>query len=125
MAPQLKTILQLEVPVIVQIGRQKMSLDDVLALQPGTIMELNKHADDELSVLINNKSIGSGLAVKVGENFGLRITQIGSARQRIEALAGGEAESSAVADQANAANEAQPPPDANAPSTPASARTAK
>ncbi|MFW6059758.1 MAG: FliM/FliN family flagellar motor switch protein [Phycisphaeraceae bacterium] len=89
MAPELHTILQLKVPVIVQIGRCGMSMDDILALQPGSILELDKHADDELSLLINNKHIGSGGAVKVGENFGLRISEIGSARQRIAALADG------------------------------------
>lgn len=91
MVPQLRTILQLNVPVIVQVGRQRMSLEDVLALQPGTILELEKDAEDELSLLINNKAIGSGHAVKVGENFGLRINRIGSTRQRIEALGGGQA----------------------------------
>jgi len=85
--PELQTILKLKVPVIVQIGRRGMSMEDVLALQPGAILELDKHADDELSLLINNKHVGAGTAVKVGENFGIRVTQAGSARQRIQALA--------------------------------------
>jgi flagellar motor switch protein FliN len=88
MAPRVQTILELQVPVIVQIGGRRMSLEDVLALQPGAILELDKHAEDELALLINNKPIGAGQAVKVGENFGLQVTEIGSARQRIEALAG-------------------------------------
>ncbi len=87
-------------PVIVQIGRSSMSMDDILALQPGAILELDKLADDELGLLINNKHIGSGGAVKVGENFGLRITEIGSPRQRINALAGESAVQAAAADQA-------------------------
>lgn len=103
MGSQVRTILQLEVPVIVQVGRLRMSLDDVLALQPGSILELEKPADDELSVLINNKPIGVGEAVKVGENFGLRLTQIGSARQRIEALGGEGGSASAPEDEATPA----------------------
>ena len=95
MAPELQTILKLKVPVIVQIGRRGMTMEDVLALQPGAILELDKHADDELSLLINNKHVGAGTAVKVGENFGVRVTQAGSARQRIQAMAeDGDAEAS-------------------------------
>jgi len=96
MTPDLTTILKLRVPVIVQIGRRSMSMEDVLALQPGAILELDKSADDELSLLINNKPVGMGSAVKVGENFGVRVTQAGSARQRIQALsedASGESKS--------------------------------
>ena len=88
MTPDLKTILRLEVPVIVQVGRRVMPLGDILALGPGAIIELNKSAERELDLLINNKPIGSGLAVKVGENFGLRITDIGSPHQRVEAMGG-------------------------------------
>lgn len=86
MRPDLKTILKLNVPVIVQIGRRPISLDDVLALGPGAILELNKPADAPLELRVNNQSIGRGIAVKVGENFGIRIEEIGSSADRIEAL---------------------------------------
>ncbi|MEX0655549.1 MAG: FliM/FliN family flagellar motor switch protein, partial [Phycisphaeraceae bacterium] len=85
--PDIQTILKLRVPVIVRIGQRKMSLDDVLALGPGAIVELSKGADDQLDLLVNNKPAGTGAAVKVGENFGLRLTAIGSPRERIAALA--------------------------------------
>ena len=64
-----------------------MPLDDVLALGPGAIFELQKGADDELDLLVNNKPIGRGVAVKVGENFGIRITDIVTKRERAEAMA--------------------------------------
>jgi len=89
MATDVQTILKLEVPVIVQIGRRRMKLDDVLALGPGAILELPKSADESLDLLINNKPIGRGSAVKVGENFGIRISEIQSPRDRVEALGGG------------------------------------
>lgn len=87
MANRIDTILALDVPLIVEIGRRRMSVDDVVALGPGAILELNKSADDELDLLVNNKHVGQGNAVKVGENFGVRITTIGTARERLEALA--------------------------------------
>ena len=87
MATDLSTILKLEVPVIVQIGERAMNMDEILSLGPGTIIELEKPVEEELSLRINNKSIGSGTAVKVAENFGLKITGIQPPRQRITAMA--------------------------------------
>ncbi len=86
MPTDLRTILDLTVPVIVQIGQRRLAIEDVLSLSPGSILELPKHADEPLELLINNKKIGVGEAVKVGENFGIRIMSIGSARSRIKAM---------------------------------------
>lgn len=88
MATDLTTILKLTVPLIVQVGTHRMPMDDVLALGPGAILELEKSSEEELELLVNNMPMGKGVAVKVGENFGIRITTIGSPRQRIKALAG-------------------------------------
>ena len=88
MATDLTTILKLSVPMIVQIGKRTSNLETILALGPGAIIELNKPADAQLDLLVNNKPIGSGHAVKVGENFGIRIENIGSPQERVEALAG-------------------------------------
>ena len=89
MAPDLKAALRLEVPVIVRLGQRPMALGEVIGLAPGAIVELPKNAEAELDLLVNNKQIGTGTAVKVGENFGLRISYIGDVRERIEALGGG------------------------------------
>lgn len=86
-------VLQIEVPVVVRVGERQMRMVDVLALTPGAIIEINKRSEDELDLLINNKQIGSGLAVKVGENFGLRVTYIGDIKARIAAMSEDEAQS--------------------------------
>lgn len=86
MATELQTIMRLKVPVIVQIGRRRIQVDAVMALGPGSILELSKNADEELDLLVNNKRIGTGAAVKVGENFGLKLSQIGSTAERVQAL---------------------------------------
>lgn len=90
MSSDVKAILSLEVPLIVLLGERKMRLREVKSLIPGAIIEIPKHADEELEVLVNNKRIGTGLPVKVGENFGVRISYIGDLRQRIRALGAGE-----------------------------------
>lgn len=78
--------LSLEVPLVVLLGERRMRAADVLALVPGSIIELPKSADAELELLVNNKPIGLGQAVKVGENFGVRVSSIGGQAQRLDAL---------------------------------------
>jgi flagellar motor switch protein FliN/FliY len=87
---QVKQILSLEVPVIVRLAERIMMLSDVLNLSSGSIIEFEKSSDSELDLMINNKCIGKGHAVKVGENFGLRISHIGSVQDRIKAMGGQE-----------------------------------
>jgi flagellar motor switch protein FliN/FliY len=87
MPAELSAILKLEVPVVVEIARRSMRLSDVLNLAPGAILELPKLADEELQLRVNNKPIGAGRAVKVGENFGMRLTFVGNLTQRVKALA--------------------------------------
>lgn len=85
-APDLNRILKLSVPVIVKLAERKISLQEVLRLSNGSIIEFYKSSDDALELMINNKSIGLGAAVKVGENFGIRLTQIGDVKQIVEAM---------------------------------------
>ncbi|MGQ0627799.1 MAG: FliM/FliN family flagellar motor switch protein [Phycisphaerales bacterium] len=87
MASDIRTILKLEVPVVVQLGTRQLRVSEVVALQPGAIIELAKRAEDPLDLMVNNKVVGTGKAVKVGENFGLRVATIGDARARLTALA--------------------------------------
>jgi flagellar motor switch protein FliN/FliY len=101
MPAELESILRLEVPLIVQIADRHMPAEDVLALTPGAIMELPKSADAELEILVNNKTIGLGRAVKVGENFGVRVVYVGRLEERVAALGGGEAASEVAADNAD------------------------
>ncbi len=86
MSSRLDRILSLEVPIIVRLGERRMAMGDVLGIIPGAIIELPKASDEELDLLVNNKIIGSGVAVKVGENFGIRITFVGDVKERIRAL---------------------------------------
>lgn len=66
-----------------------MTVGEVMSMIPGTILELPKAADAELDLLVNNKVMGSGRAVKVGENFGIRISFVGDVRTRLKVLGPG------------------------------------
>jgi flagellar motor switch protein FliN/FliY len=85
-ADDLKRILHLEVPVIVKLAQRRLTLSEVMRFGVGAIIEFSKSNDEPLELLINNKPIALGEAVKVGENFGLRLTQIGDVRELISAL---------------------------------------
>jgi|SRR6476659_1967670 len=83
---ELQRILRLEVPVIVRLAQRKLPCSEVLRLGVGAIIEFSKSSDEPLELLINNKPIGVGVTVKVGENFGLKITQIGDVKQVIQSM---------------------------------------
>jgi len=85
---QLQRILRLEVPVIVKLAERRLMLSEVMRLGTGAIIEFFKSSDEPLELMINNKVIGVGETVKVGENFGLRITQIGDLKQIIQSMGG-------------------------------------
>ena len=91
MRTEIDTILKLKVPLLVMVGENRMAVEDVLALGPGAIMELERPADSDLVLMVNNKSIGTGQAVKVGENFGIKITSLEPAHERITAMGADEA----------------------------------
>jgi len=83
---ELGRILHLQVPVIVKLAERKLNVNEVMRLGAGAIIEFSKSNDEPLELMVNNIVIGMGEAVKVGENFGLRITQIGDVKTIIEAL---------------------------------------
>ncbi len=79
-------ILELEVPVIVRLAHRKMRVKAIMQFATGSIIEFDKPADGELDLMINNEVVGYGQAVKVGENFGLRVLRVLSLEEKIEAL---------------------------------------
>lgn len=85
----LRRINTIEVPFVVVLGERPIKLRDILSWVQGSIVELGRDAEDELDIRINNKTIGSGTAVKVGENFGVQINFCGDPHKRIEAMGPG------------------------------------
>lgn len=83
---ELARILHLSVPVIVKLAERKLAMSEVMRLGTGAIIEFTKASDEPLELMINNRVIALGETVKVGENFGLRITQIGDVKQVIQSM---------------------------------------
>ena len=79
-------ILDVSLEVSVVLGRTKKSIKDILNLGNGSLIELDRLADEPVEVLVNGKVIAEGEVVVVDENFGVRINNILSGTDRIKSL---------------------------------------
>ena len=82
----LRRILHIELPVIVRLAQKDLPMREVLNMSIGSIIEFEKSADDLLELMVNNQTIGRGEAVKIGEKFGLKVTDIGPVEETIAKL---------------------------------------
>ena len=82
----LEFIMDVTLQVTVEVGRARMTIQDLLQLGQGSVMELEKLAGEPLDVYINGKQVARGEAVIVNEKFGVRLTDIISPEERIEGL---------------------------------------
>ncbi len=80
-------LMDVDLPISIELGRTKMSISDILGLGPGSVVELNKLAGEPVDLLVNHKVVAKGEVVVVDENFGLRITQLMTPEERLKALA--------------------------------------
>jgi flagellar motor switch protein FliN len=87
-APSRRLDLLLDVPLslAVELGRARMSIQELLGLSPGSVVELDKIAGEPLDILINDRLVARGEAVVVSDKFGVRITDIVSPAERISRL---------------------------------------
>lgn len=84
--PDLERIRKIRLPVIVRLAERRMTLGEIMRLSPGSIIEFDKSGDAPLELMINNQVIGLGSAVKVAENFGLRVDALGGVAERIRSM---------------------------------------
>jgi len=80
----LNLILDVAVTLALEVGRAKMSVRELLALAPGAVVELDRLAGEPLDVLVNGVRIARGEVVVVNEKFGIRLTEVVSATERME-----------------------------------------
>ncbi|MBW6408593.1 flagellar motor switch phosphatase FliY [Clostridium weizhouense] len=79
-------ILDVPLDISVVLGRTKKNIKDILNLSTGSLIELDKLAEEPVEILVNGKKIAYGEVVVVDENFGVRITSIASSAERIRSL---------------------------------------
>jgi flagellar motor switch protein FliN len=83
----LDLILDIELPLTVRFGRTEMTLQSLTRVGPGSVLDLDRSPDEPVDVLINDKVIARGEVVVVSGNYGVRITEVVSAVERIRTLA--------------------------------------
>jgi flagellar motor switch protein FliN/FliY len=82
----LALLLDIPLQVTVELGRTRMTIDSLLRLSQGSVVELNRVAGEPLDIYVNNKLMARGEAVVVKEKFGVRITDVLSPDKRLEGL---------------------------------------
>jgi len=85
-ARNLDLLLDVDIPIAVEVGQTKMPLDDVLKLVPGSVIPLDKKAEEPVDLRVNGKLVARGEVVLVDDCYGLRITQIVDAQGRLDSL---------------------------------------
>ena len=87
-AEQVDLSLLMDVPlqVTVQLGRARMTIENLLKLNQGSVVELNQVIGEPLDILVNNKLMARGEAVVVKDKFAIRIVDVVSPERRIENL---------------------------------------
>jgi flagellar motor switch protein FliN/FliY len=84
--PELEFILDIPLEISAEIGRTKMLIRDLLKLNQGSVIELEKFAGEPVEIYVNGKLMAKGEVVVVSDKFGVRITEIISAQERVKKL---------------------------------------
>jgi len=82
-SPNVDLLLDVQMTVTVELGRTKKYVKDILEMGEGSIIELDKQAGEHVDVLVNGKLVARGEVVVIDENFGVRITEIISPKDKL------------------------------------------
>lgn len=77
-------LFDIPLQVTVELGRTTKVVKEILELSPGSIIELDKLAGEPVDILVNQKLVARGEVVVIDENFGVRITDIISQKERLK-----------------------------------------
>ena len=86
---KLDTILDIPVTISMEVGRAKISIRNLLQLNQGSVVELERVAGEPLDVLVNGTLIAHGEVVVVNDKFGIRLTDIVTPSERMRRLSRG------------------------------------
>jgi flagellar motor switch protein FliN/FliY len=83
---RLDSILDIPVTISMEVGRSKINIRNLLQLNQGSVVELDRIAGEPLDVLVNGTLIAHGEVVVVNDKFGIRLTDVISQTERIKKL---------------------------------------
>jgi flagellar motor switch protein FliN len=82
----LSLLMDVPLQVTVELGRARITIENLLRLNQGSVVELSQVIGEPLAILVNNKLMAHGEAVVVKEKFAIRIVDVVSPERRIENL---------------------------------------
>jgi flagellar motor switch protein FliN/FliY len=81
-------ILDIDLPLSIRFGQTEMTLGELTSLGPGSVIDLGRAPEDPVDVLVHGRLVARGEVVVVSGNYGVRITDVISAADRLRTVAG-------------------------------------
>ena len=82
----IKVLENIEVKLTVEVGSTELKIRDLLRLNEGSVVELERLAGDPLDILANGVKIAKGEVVMIGERFGIRFTEVVDPKERVKSI---------------------------------------
>jgi len=86
----IQLLLDVKLPVAVELGRNRLPVREILEFGPGSIVELDRAASEPVDLLVNGVLVAHGEVVVIEDHFGVRLTSLISPEERIRSLARAE-----------------------------------
>jgi flagellar motor switch protein FliN len=86
LSPGVELLLDVELEAALRFGCCEMPLGEILELGPGDVVELDRHIDDPVDLVVGDKIVARGEVVLVYGNFGLRVTEVAAPQKRLESI---------------------------------------
>jgi flagellar motor switch protein FliN/FliY len=83
---RIQLLRDLQLNVFIELGRTKMQIKDILELERGYVIELDKLASEPVDIFVNNKKIAEGEVVVIDKHFGIRIINLSEATERLKGI---------------------------------------
>jgi len=84
--PESDALIDIELDARIQFGAREMLLSDVMELNAGDVLELDRLVSDPVDLLVGDRIVARGEVVVVGGNFGLQITEVALPKPRLESV---------------------------------------
>lgn len=85
-SPGLELLLDVELEASLRFGAREMPLGEILDLGPGDVVQLDRHVNDPVDLIVGDKIVARGEVVLVNGNFGLRVTEVAEPQRRLESI---------------------------------------
>jgi len=85
-SPGIRLLMDVELEVSLRFGCKELPLGEILDLGPGDVVQLDRNVSDPVDLIVGDKIVACGEVVLVNGNFGLRVTEVASPKQRLESI---------------------------------------